>query len=80
MNQFCFHPNAWLTQQLDRMARGVECGDTRRRSQYWVDKLCDPRELGAAVASRGWRFALVGRSYHFWNPRLCQGFGLGIAA
>jgi hypothetical protein len=55
---------AWIAQQLDRMAGGINAGKTRKRNVASVNKVgSNEAELRAAVTARGWRLAQVGQDY-----------------
>jgi stage V sporulation protein SpoVS len=58
-------PNpAWVNQQLDAMAAGINAGATRKRKVASVTAVgSNEAELQAAVAARGWRLAQVGNDY-----------------
>jgi hypothetical protein len=57
---------AWLKQQLDKMAKGIKAGKTRRRKVASVHDLgISEATLRSAVAARGWRLAQIGNDYVF---------------
>ena len=57
-------PNAWLTQQLDKMQRGITEGKTRRRKFTSTAKLNVTEEMiSAEVKKRGWKVAQIGNDY-----------------
>jgi len=59
-------PNAWLTQQLDKMTPGILAGKTRRRKVQSVrDLSVTEAELRRGVTGRGWRVAQIGDDYVF---------------
>ena len=55
---------AWITQQLDRMAAGINAGKTRKRNIASLAQVgCSEAEMRTAVLARGWKLAQVGTDY-----------------
>jgi hypothetical protein len=58
--------NAWLTQQLAKMNRGIRAGKTRRRKVASVQAMgVTEAELSNAVSAKGWRVAQIGEDSVF---------------
>ena len=59
-------PNAWLTQQLDRMQFGIGQGKTRKRNVKSIAKMniTEPMIVGE-VKQRGWKVAQIGDDFVF---------------
>jgi hypothetical protein len=59
-------PNAWLTQQLNRMQLGIGQGKTRRRKVQSMKKMkVTEAMVQAEVKNRGWRVAQIGDDFVF---------------
>ena len=60
-------PNpAWVAQQLNKMAPGINAGKTRKRNrQSALLQNATEQEMATAAQVRGWRMAQIGNDYVF---------------
>lgn len=57
---------AWVAQQMDRMAPGINAGRTRKRNVgSALRQNTDEQELAKAARNRGWKMAQVGDDFIF---------------